>query len=213
MITDRVSIIIGDRNSRYSVINNAVGIIKDTYSDGFSINDLTSLDSFSTEEKEYLRNIFSHNITRVIAWEHKFQFYFHEDIWKYEEAAYYCRIITAEIMLLLNTSTTSIGETVYTDDYRLIESLYRGSINLYNDVQEGVRGKSRLYEVNFDAIEFISLDLKTRVGDSCKFNLEFVKAFIEAQSDYYLKLLHEAALRQDYFTMIQKVVLLERLWV
>jgi hypothetical protein len=213
MIINRVSIIIGDKNSLYSVINKTVGIIRDTYSDGFSISDLTSFDSFSIEEKEDLRNIFSHDITKLIAWEHIFEFYFYENIWKYKQSTDYYRIITREILLLLNTSTTSIGETVCTNDYRLIESLYRGSINLYDDDQEGVQGKSRLYEVNFDAIEFISRNLKTRVGDSCEFNLEFVKAFIEAQSDYYLKLFYEAALRGDYLTMIKKVVLLERLRV
>jgi hypothetical protein len=193
MLIDRVSIIIGDKKSHYSLINKAVRIIKDTYNDGFNINDLTSLDSFSTEEKEYLRNIFSHNITILHAWE--YNFHFQEDIWKYEESAYDYRRITRIIMQLLNNSTTSIGEKVYTNDYRLIENLYRGWNNLYDDDAEEVQRKSRLYEVNFDAIEFISCNLRTRVGDSCEFNFEFVKAFMEAKSDYYTKLMHDIIMK------------------
>ena len=185
MITDRVSIIIGDKKSHYSVINKAVRIIKDTYNGEFNVNDLTSLDSFSTEEKEHLRNIFSHNITGVIAWEHSF--YFQEGIWKYEESGYNYEKAMRDILQLLNTSTTSIGEKVYTNDYRLIENLWRGWNNLWDDEVEGVQGKSRLYEVNPDAIEFISHNLKSRIGDSCKFNFEFVKTFMESLCDYHAK--------------------------
>ena len=47
MNTDRVSILLGAKNSHYSVIDKAVRIIKDIFNDGFSINDLTSLNSFS----------------------------------------------------------------------------------------------------------------------------------------------------------------------
>jgi hypothetical protein len=196
MITDRVSIIIGDKNSHYILIDKAVRIIKDTYNGEFNVNDLTSLDSFSTEEKEYLRNIFSPNISRLNAWEHSF--YFEEDIWKYDKWGYDYINTTRIILQLLNTSTTSIGEKVYTNDYRLIENLFRGWNNLYDDDAEEVQGKNRLYEVNFDAIEFISRNLKTRVGDSCEFNFEFVKAFMEAKSDYYTKLMHDIIMNSDH---------------
>lgn len=79
MITDRVSIILGNRKPHYSLLNKAVRIIQDTYQGEFTVNDLTSLDSFSIEEKEYLRNTFSHNISRLHAWEHSF--YLEEDLW------------------------------------------------------------------------------------------------------------------------------------
>jgi hypothetical protein len=192
MITDRVSII-SDKKSHYDLIDKAVRIIKDTYNGEFNVNDLTSLDAFSTEEKEYLINMFSQYITRMYAWEHSF--YFEEDIWKYEESAYNYEGAMRQILLLLNTNTTLIGEKVYTNDYRIIENLWRGWNNLWDDEVEEVQGKSRLYEVNFDAIEFISRNLKTRVGDFCEFNFEFVKAFMEAKSDYYTNLIHEIIMK------------------
>jgi len=192
MPIDRVSILLGAKNSHYSVINKAVGIIKDTFNDGFSINDLTSLDSFSTEEKECLRSMFSPNITILEAWEHSFQFYFHENLWHYGEIGYDYRMTMRFILLLLNTNTTLIGKTVYTDDYRLIENLYHSWNKLYDEELQRIVQKSRLYEVKSDTIQFISHALKTRVGDSCEFNFEFVKAFAESLSDYDQKLIYEA---------------------
>ena len=193
MITDRVSIIIDDKKSHYSLINKAVRIIKDTYNGGFKVNDLISLDSFTTEEKEYLKNIFSHKITGLYAWEHSF--YFQKGVWKYEESDYNYEKSIRDILLLLNNSTTSIGEKVYTNDYRLIENLFRGWNNLWDDDVEGVHVENRIYEVNFDAIEFISHNLQSRIGDSCKFNFEFVKTFMESLCDYHAKRLHEIIMK------------------
>jgi len=194
MNTDRVSILIGAKDSQYSVIDKAVRIIKDTYSDGFNINDLTSLDSFSTEEKECLRTLFSHNITRLRAWEHGFQFHFHENLWHYYESGYDYRRTIRYILMLLNTSTTSIGEKVYTNDYRLIEELCHGWGKLFDKDARDFPLKSDLTKVKPDTIQFISHSLKTRVGDSCEFNFEFVKAFAESISDHYQKRIYEAVM-------------------
>ena len=190
MITDRVSIILGDKKPYYSLLNKVVRIIQDTYHGEFTVYDLISLDAFSTEEKRYLRKMFSPNITGLHAWEHSF--YLQEGVWKYEQEDEGDYRRTMEIiLLLLNTSTTSIGEKVHTGDYRLIENLWRTWNNWWDDEVEGIRVKNRLYEVEFDVIEFLSNNLKTRVGDSCEFNFEFVKAFMEAKSDYHTKRLHE----------------------
>ena len=94
--------------------------------------------------------------------------------------------------MLLNTSTTSIGETVYTDDYQLIENLCHGWGKIFDEEARGFPLKSDLTEVKSDTIQFISHSLKTRVGDSCEFNFEFVKAFAESLSDYDQKLIYEA---------------------
>lgn len=195
MITDRVSIILGDKKPYYSLLNKVVRIIQDTYHGEFTVYDLISLDAFSTEEKGCLRKMFSPNITGLHAWEHSF--YLQEGVWKYEQEdeGFDYRRTTELILLLLNTSTTSIGEKVYTSDYRLIENLWRVWNNWWDDEVEGIRVKNRIYEVEFDAIEFLSKNLKTRVGDSCKFNFEFVKAFMEAKSDYYTKQLHEIIMK------------------
>jgi len=194
MITDRVSIILGDKKSQYSLINKAVRIIQDTYHGEFTVNDLTSLDSFSTEEKECLENIFSHKINGLHAWEHSFSF--QEGVWRHDDVSgYNYEGATRDILLLLNSGTTSIGEIVYTNDYRLIENLWRGWNNLWDDKVEEVQVKNRIYEVNFDAVEFISRNLKSRIGDSCKFNFEFVKTFMESLYDYHSKRLHEIIMK------------------
>jgi hypothetical protein len=192
MNTDRVSILIGPKDLHYSVIDKAVGIIKDKFNDGFSINDLKSLDSFPPEEKECLRNMFSTNISILYAWEHSFQFYFRDNLWHYHESDCNYRGTMRFILLLLNTDTTLIGKTVYTNDFRLIENLYDSWNELYDEALKWILQDSRIYEVKSDTIQFISAALRTRVGDSCEFNFEFVKAFAESLSDYDQKLIYDA---------------------
>ena len=182
MITDRVSIIIGDRNPHHTVLEKAVDIIQDRYHGRFTVNDLTSLDSFSSEEKRYLKDIFSKSITRVEAREHSF--YLEKGTWKYEKSSYDYEKTFRDILILLNTSAISIGEIVYTNEYRLIERIYHSWFNLQDDETQW------LYEINFDErdfILFISHNLKSRIGDSCIFNFEFLKTFMEAKYDYNTK--------------------------
>ena len=194
MNTDRVSILLGAKDSHYSVIDKAVRIVNDTFNDGFSINDLTSLDAFSTDEKKCLRNIFSPDITILEAWEHSFQFYRHENLWHYGEIGHDYRKTMRYILVLLNTSTASIGEKVYTDDYQLIENLCHGWGKIFDEEARGFPIKSDLTEVKPDTVKFISHRVKTRVGDSCEFNFEFVKAFAESISDHYQRRIYEAVM-------------------
>jgi len=189
MITDKISIIIGDRNQHHNVLEKAVSIIEEKFNGEFIVDNLISHDSFSTEEKEYLRNMFSHNITKVNAWEHSF--YLEKDIWKYEESSYNYKLVIRWILQLLNTRKTSIGEIVNTDDYRLIENLWHAWLNLLDDETRWV-----LYEYHYfdekELIEFICHNLKSRIGDSCIFNFEFLKTFMESKMDYHAKKIHDA---------------------
>jgi len=189
MIIDKISIIIGDRNQHHNVLEKAVSIIKEKFNGEFIVDNLISHDSFSTEEKEYLRNMFSHNITKVNAWEHSF--YLEKDIWKYEESSYNYKLVIRWILQLLNTRKTSIGEIVNTDDYQLIENLWHAWLNLLDDETRWV-----LYEYHYfdekEFIEFVCHNLKSRIGDSCVFNFEFLKTFMESKMDYHAKKIHDA---------------------
>lgn len=189
MITDKISIIIGDRNQHHNVLEKAVSIIEEKFNGEFIVDNLISHDSFSTEEKEYLRNMFSHNITKVNAWEHSF--YLEKDIWKYEESSSDYKKTIRDILWLLNNSTASIGEIVYTNDYKLIENLWHGWLNLLDYETRWV-----LYEYHYfdekEFIEFVCHNLKSRIGDSCVFNFEFLKTFMESKMDYHAKKIHDA---------------------
>lgn len=184
MITDKVSIIIGDRNLHHHVLEKAVSIIKEKFNGEFIVNDLISHDSFSTEEKEYLRNMFSHNITKVNAWE--YSFYLEKGTWKYEESSADYKKEIKDILWLLNTSKISIGEIVYTNDYQRIENLWHSWLNLLD-----YETRWLLYEYHYfdekEFIKFVCHNLKSRIGDSCIFNFEFLKTFMEAKSDYHYK--------------------------
>lgn len=96
--------------------------------------------------------------------------------------------------MLLNTNTTSIGKKVYTPDYQLIKELCHGWGKLFDEESGDLPVKSDLTEVKPVTVQFISHRLKTRVGDSCEFNFEFVKAFAESVSDHYQKCLCDAIL-------------------
>ena len=145
-----------------------------------------------TEEKECLRNMFSTNISVLYAWEHSFHFYFHDNLWHYHESGYLYGRTMRFILLLLNTSTTSLGEKVNTNDYLLIENFYHSWNTFYDEEIWRMMQTTRMYEMKPDTIQFISHSLRTRVGDSCEFNFEFAKAFAESMEDYYQKLLYEA---------------------
>ena len=182
-IYEKVSFIIGDRNPHHQVIEKAVRIVKEKFKGEFNVNGLTSLDSFSAEEKKYLRNMFSHNITEVNAWEHRF--FLQKDTWKYEASYYDYKTAIRYILMLLNTSKTSIGETIYTNDYQLIEHLWQDLLNLLDYETRWV-----LYEYHYfdekEFIEFVCHNLKSKIGDSCIFNFEFLKAFMETKNDYHI---------------------------
>ena len=82
-----------------------------------------------------------------------------------------------------------MGETVKTNDYRFVKSIYYDWFNLLD------RESQSLYEINFserDFILFISQNLKNRLGETSIYNFEFLKTFMEAKEDYHVKKLLEA---------------------
>lgn len=92
--------------------------------------------------------------------------------------------------MLLNTNKTAIGEIVYTNDYGFIENLWHDWLNLLDYETRWV-----LYEYHYfdekEFIEFVCHNLKSRIGDSCIFNFEFLKTFMEAKKDYHAYCIHQ----------------------
>lgn len=192
MITEKVSIILEDKNIYYPLICKVINIVTNRDKNKFNIEDLTSLNEFTFKEKQYLRKIFSDDISELYIWEHSFCF--ENNLWKYDESQKYDYSKTIKnIFLLLNTRATSIGEKFNSDDYQLIKNLWHGWLNLLDYETRLV-----LYECHYfdekEFIEFVSHKLKSRFGDSCIFNFEFLKAFMEAKHDYHTKKALEAIL-------------------
>lgn len=185
---DKTSIILDDKNTHYALISEVIRIVKDKYNNKFRVSDITSLEEFTIAEKQSLNNIFSPDITGLYAWEH--HFFFIGNMWHYDESNQYdYRKTIRHILLLLNKGKIPIGETVKTNDYRFVKSIYYDWINLLD------RKSQRLYTINFserDFILFISQNLKNRLGDLSIYNFEFLKTFMEAKQDYHVKKLLEA---------------------
>jgi hypothetical protein len=183
MITNKVSIILDDKNIHYALICKVINIVKNKYNKKFNTDDLISIDEFSVKEKEYLRKIFLPHVSGLYAWEHNF--YFHENLWHYDESDQYDYQETIrQIMRLLNNGKIAIGEKIHTTDYELIRNIYYDWFSLLESEAQ------RLYAMNFNEREFIifiSHNLKSRLGETCIFNFEFLKTFMEAKKDYHAK--------------------------
>ena len=188
MIMDKTSIILIDKNTHYALISKVIRMVKDRYNNKFRVSGLTSHEEFTAHEKKLLRTIFSPDITGLYAWEH--HFYFIGDMWHYDASDQYnYRQTIRHILLLLNKGKTPIGETIETNDYRFIVSIYYDWLNLLDCESR------RLHKIDFnerDFILFISQNLQNRLGDTCIYNFEFLKTFMEAKQDYHAKKLLEA---------------------
>ena len=188
MIMDKTSIILVDKNTHYPLISTVIRMVKDQYNNKFRVSDINSLEEFTITEKQYLKKIFSPDITGLYAWEH--HFYFIGNMWHYDESDQYdYRKTIRYILLLLNKGKMPIGETIKTNDYRFIKSIYCDWFNLLDCESR------RLYEIDFnerDFILFISQNLENRLGDMSIYNFEFLKTFMEAKEDYHAKKLLEA---------------------
>jgi len=188
MITEKASIIFDDKNIHYALISKVINIVIHKYNNKFNIEDLTTLDEFTFNEKKYLRKIFSADITGLYAWEHNF--YFWKNMWHYDKTDQYDYQVTIrQIMLLLNKSKIAIGEEIKTSDYQLIKDIFDNWFSLLDSETQ------RLYETNFNEREFImfiSHNFKKRLGETCIYNFAFLKTFMEAKKDYHAKKLVDA---------------------
>jgi hypothetical protein len=188
MIMEKNSILLDDKNMHYALIGKVIRIVKDKYNNKFRFSDITSLEEFTITEKQCLKKIFSSDITGLYAWEH--HFFFIGNMWHYDESDQYdYRKTIRHILLLLNQGKIPIGETVKTNDYQFVKSIYYDWFNLLDCESQ------QLYKINFserDFILFVSQNLINRLGDMSIYNFEFLKAFMEAKEDYHVKKLRDA---------------------
>lgn len=189
----RCSIITEDKNISYMLINRVVNIVKDKnlFNGRFTIKQLASLEIFSDEEIEYLKRIFSPDIDELDIWgEHSF--YFIKNAWEYSEFIFYdYRKTIRKMMHLLNKSGVPLGTKIRNDDYQLISKLWYTKV-LWESAKYDAEWDNREYTVNYAVIEFISHNLRDKLGDSCGFDFAFIRAFMETRSDYFRKKVKDA---------------------
>ncbi len=188
MIMEKTSILLDDKNMHYALISKVIRNVKDKYNNKFRVSDITSLEEFTITEKQYLKKIFSPDINDLYVWEH--HFYFIEKMWHYDESnPYDYRKTIRHILILLNKGKIPMGETIKTNDYLLVKSIYDHWFNLLDCESQW------LYKINFserDFILFISQNLQNRLGDMSIYNFEFLKTFMETKQDYHVKKLLDA---------------------
>ncbi len=189
---DRCSIIIEDKNIHHALIDKTIKIIKEKYDCRFSVDQLNSFLSFSGEEKEYLKRLFSSDVNELIIWD-EHHFYRAENVWEYSNPSYFDYSRTMRIIMRLPyKSKINLGTMVYTNDYHLLSNLWHAWETLCEDQPDDIYWKNRTYETNYAVVEFISHSLRHRVGESCRFDFEFIRAFVEARHDYFNKKIKNA---------------------
>jgi hypothetical protein len=184
----RVSFLLGEKGKDYHLLKKVVDILSALHGADFNLEDLLSRDFFSETEKQYLKNIFHQDISVIYAWE--FSFYHQEGNWSYETSIYDHQDTVKKLLLLLNKREFSVASIVRTDDLFLIAALLREWNEMFAKDWKKLRDDDApQFQVNQEVLEFISDNLKQRVGERSTFNFGFVKAFLEAFYDYQTMLL------------------------
>jgi hypothetical protein len=182
----RVLFLLGEKGDDYHLVKKVVDVIKKLYGKKCSLEYLLSLDSFSETEKKRLKNIFHQVFSDIYAWE--FSFYYHYGIWSYKKSIYDHQAAVKKLLILLNKKEFSVRSIVHTNDLSLIATLLREWNEMYaNDWRRLRVDEAPRFEINQEVLHFISNNLKERVGEVTTVDFGFVKAFMEAFSDYNVK--------------------------
>lgn len=90
------------------------------------------------------------------------------------------------LLILLNNKKFLLGTTVSTNNLSLIRTLISEWDAMFVREWETSRGdEAPQYEITWEALQFISNNMKQRVGEYTAFNFDFVKTFLEAYYDSF----------------------------
>jgi hypothetical protein len=183
-IRTRSSFLIGTKKDDYHLVQKVIDVIREFYGNEFSVNDLTALDQFTRSEKKRLKSIFDDNFSIIYAWDAQFDY--QDGKWRYRESSYDTEKAMKNLLILLNNKKFSLGATVSTGDLSLIRTLISEWDAMFVREWEMSRGdEAPPYEITWEVLQFISKNMKTRVGEYSAFNFDFVKTFLEAYYDSF----------------------------
>ena len=176
--------LIGAKGDDYHLVQKVIHVSRELYGNEFSVNDLTALDQFTGSEKNRLRRIFDDNFSIIFAWDAQFDY--EDGKWKYGESSYNTEKAMKNLLFLLNNKKFLPGTTVSTSDLSLIRTLISEWDAMFMREWEMSRGdKAPPYEITWEVLQFISNNMKQRVGECSTFNFDFVKTFLEAYYDSF----------------------------
>ncbi|MBW2005002.1 MAG: hypothetical protein JRI72_10405 [Deltaproteobacteria bacterium] len=179
MPDNRILLLFQRKEDNYQLLKKIIDIITPTHGKEFRLKDFLCLDSLSWTDKKNLKDIFGGDYSEISAQE--FSFIYQNGKWLYQNTDYRHRFTTKILFLLQNEKEYSIGSIVYPSDLKLIGDL----IGKWNEILEKEFGDKELgYDINQEMLDFISNDLKQRVGEVNQLNYGFVKAFLESFYEY-----------------------------
>ena len=149
----------------------------------FSIKDFLCLDSLSWTDKKNLKDIFGGDYSEISA--QKFSFIYQNGKWLYQNTDYRHRYTTKILSLLQKEKEYWIGSLVYPSDRKLIGALIgKWNETFEKELEKEFGEKESGCDINQEMLDFISNDLKQRVGEVSQLNYGFVKAFLESFYEY-----------------------------
>jgi len=163
------------------LLKKIIDIITPTHGKEFTLKDFLCLDSLSWTDKKNLKDIFDGDYSEVSAQE--FSFIYQNGKWVYQNTDYRHRYTTKILSLL--QQEYSIGSLVYPSDRKLIGALIGKWNEIFEkEIEKEFGEKESGYDITQEMLDFISNDLKQRVGEVSQLDYGFVKAFLESFYEY-----------------------------
>jgi len=181
---DRKILFIPSRNdNNYLLLNKYIDLVKPVEEKEIELNELSSLNHFSFDEKNDLIRLFKGDYESILTKD--FSFSYQNDQWFFTKYGY-PHTYTTKILFRMNNDTEyRYNCEVRSSDLRLIASLLDQynrilEVDLVGEIGEGVEG----YEIDQEVLKFISKCLNETTGDSNLMNYSFIKRFVEALQKY-----------------------------
>ena len=149
----------------------------------FRLKELLGIDSFSWTEKLNLKAMLGGDYSRVIAFGIEFNCFNGE--WTGHETDYAHIYATKILFRLQNQNDYYLGATVYANDLQLIEIFIRQWNEIFkNELGLGQDEEEFLYKINDGILNFISNELREKMGNQSQLAYDFVRAFLESMYEY-----------------------------
>ena len=181
MPNNRILLFFQKKDNYYQLLKKIIDIITPTHGKEFTLKDFLCLDSLSWTDKKNLKDIFDGDYSEVSAQE--FSFIYQNGKWVYQNTDYRHRYTTKILSLL--QQEYSIGSLVYPSDRKLIGALIGKWNEIFEkEIEKEFGEKESGYDITQEMLDFISNDLKQRVGEVSQLDYGFVKAFLESFYEY-----------------------------
>lgn len=193
----KLLLIFGKKEEDYKLLKKTIDTIVPVYGREFKLRDILLLDSMSWLEKKDLKKILGGDYNKILA--HNIGLTYQDGRWIYENT----NIVPHNTIRILNVlqkeNKFRVGSTVYLDDLVLIEYLSEKVNEIFEKEMEKELGeKVEGYEINQELLNYVSNDLRQKIGKTGRLDHKLIKAFLESFYEYDEMAAEEIFREHDY---------------